>query len=99
MHLDLDDAVALTGLAAAALDVEAEATGAIAARLGLGQARIPVADRIEGAGIGGRVRAGGAADGRLVDVDDLVELLQPLDPVEVGRGVRGVVQAARGGLV
>ncbi|MNK74930.1 hypothetical protein D3C87_944540 [compost metagenome] len=99
VHLDLDDAVALTGLAAAALDVEAEATGTVAARLGLRQPRIPVADRVKGAGIGGRVRAGGAADGRLVDVDDLVELLQPLDPVKVGRGVRGVVQAAGGGLV
>src|SRR5690606_9205520 len=41
VHLDLDDAVALTGLAAAALDVEAEATGTIAARLGFRQARIP----------------------------------------------------------
>src|SRR5690606_34990649 len=74
VHLDLDDAVALTGLAAAALDVEAEAAGTIAARLGLGEARMPVADRPEGAGVGGRVRARGAADRRLVDVDDLVEM-------------------------
>src|SRR5690606_22347625 len=62
VHLDLDDAIALTGLAAAALDVEAEAAGTVAARLGLRQARIPVADRTEGAGIGRRVRARGAAD-------------------------------------
>src|SRR5690606_31001244 len=33
VHLDLDDAVALTGLAAAALDVEREAAGLVAARL------------------------------------------------------------------
>ena len=35
VHLDLDDAVALAGLAAAALDVEREAAGLIAARLRL----------------------------------------------------------------
>src|SRR5438105_11421371 len=33
VHLDLDDAIALAGLAAAALDVEREAAGLIAARL------------------------------------------------------------------
>ena len=38
VHLDLDDAVALAGLAAAALDVEREAAGLVAARLALGQA-------------------------------------------------------------
>ncbi len=99
VHLDLDYAVALAGLAAAALDVEAEAAGAIAARLRFRQARIPVADRSEGAGIGGRVRARGAADRRLVDVDDLVEMLEPLDPVEGGGGVGRIVQTPRGGLV
>jgi hypothetical protein len=37
VHLDLDDAVALAGLAAAALDVEGEAAGLVAARLGFRQ--------------------------------------------------------------
>ena len=44
VHLDLDQAVARAGLAAAALDVEAEAAGLVAARLALGQAGEPVAD-------------------------------------------------------
>jgi hypothetical protein len=39
VHLDLDHAVALAGLAAAALDVEAEAPRAVAALARLGQAR------------------------------------------------------------
>ena len=39
VHLDLDDAVALAGLAAPALHIEGEAPRRIAARLGLGQAR------------------------------------------------------------
>ena len=76
VHLDLDQAVAGAGLAAAALDVEAEAAGLVAARLALGQAGEPVADVGEGAGIGRRVGARGAADRRLVDVDHLVEIFE-----------------------
>src|SRR5437763_6818547 len=81
VHLDLYEAVALARLATAALDVEAEAAGLVAARLALGQAGEPVADLGEGAGVSRRVGARGAADRRLVDVDDLVELLEPGDPV------------------
>jgi hypothetical protein len=77
VHLDLDDAVALAGLAAAALDVEREAARLVAACLGFRQAGEPFADRREGAGIGRRVGARRAADRRLVDVDDLVDMLQP----------------------
>ena len=77
VHLDLDHPVALAGLAAPALDVEREPARLVAARLGLGQAGEPVADRAEGAGIGGRVRARRAADRRLVDVEPLVAVLQP----------------------
>src|SRR3984893_10931916 len=93
MHLDLDDAVALAGLAAPALDVEREAAGQIAARLGLGEPGEPVADRREAAGIGRRVRARRAADRRLVDVDDLVEKLDPLEPTQRRRLLAGVVEA------
>ena len=88
VHLDLDDAVALAGLAAAALDVEGEAAGLVAARLGLGQAGEPLADRREGAGVGRGVGARRAADRRLVDVDDLVEMLEALDAVVRGRALR-----------
>ena len=88
VHLDLDDAVALAGLAAAALDVEGEAAGLVAARLRFRQAGEPFADRREGAGIGRRVGARRAADRRLVDVDDLVDMLQPLDACRAGRGRR-----------
>ncbi len=84
VHLDLDDAVALAGLAAPALDVEREAARRIAARLGLGQAGEPVADRREAAGIGRRVGARRAADRRLVDIDDLVDQLDALDAVVHG---------------
>ena len=99
VHLDLDDAVALAGLAAAALDVEREAAGLVAARLGFRQAGEPFADRREGAGIGRRVRARRAADRRLVDVDDLVEMLDAFDAVVRGGGLAGVVEPARQRLV
>src|SRR6202012_4908314 len=99
VHLDLDDAVALAGLAAAALDVEGEAPGLVAARLRFGQAGEPFADRRERAGISRRVRARGAADRRLVDVDDLVDMLQPLDAVMRCGAFAGAVELARDGLV
>src|SRR5690606_20802849 len=82
-----------------ALDVEAEATGLVAARLRLGQAREPVADRIEGPGIGRGVRARGAPDRALVDVDHLVELFEALDRLAGGRGFARAVQPDRGGFV
>src|SRR6185312_1128916 len=40
-----------------------------------------------------------AADRRLVDVDDLVDVLQPLDAVVRGGGERGAVELARDGVV
>ena len=99
MHLDLDDAVALAGLAAAALDVEGEAPGLVAARLGFGQAGEPFADRREGAGIGRGVGTGRAADRRLVDVDDLVDMLEALDAVVRRGAFAGAIQLARNGPV
>ncbi len=97
VHLDLDQAVALARLAAAALDVEAEAAGLVAARLALGQAGEPVADLGEGAGVGRRVGARGAADRRLVDVDHLVEMLEAGDLLVRAGEDAGAVQRARGG--
>ena len=81
VHLDLDLAVAPADLAAPALDVEAEAAGLVAARARLARLREELADVVEDAGVGRRVRARRAADRRLVDVDDLVDLLDPVDPV------------------
>src|SRR5437870_8659075 len=96
VHLDLDQAVALARLAAAALDVEAEAAGLVAAGLALRQAGEPVADLGEGAGVGRGVGARRAADRRLVDVDHLVELLKPGDLAAGAAGDAGAVQRAGG---
>ena len=94
VHLDLDDAVALAGFAAPALDVEAEPARRITARFRFRQAGIPVPDRAEGAGIGGGVGARCAPDRRLVDVDDLVEMLQALKAGIGRRRIRGTVELA-----
>ena len=80
VHLDLDDAVALAGLAAPALDVEREAARRVAAQLGLGREREQLADQVERPGVGGRIRTRRAADRRLIDHDHLVERLGTDDP-------------------
>src|SRR3954453_16322166 len=96
VHLDLYEAVALACLAPAALDVEGEAAGLVAARLALGQAGEPVADLGEGAGVGCGVGARGPADRGLVDFDDLVELLEPGDLAARAADAAGAVQGAGG---
>jgi hypothetical protein len=73
VHFDFDQAVALAFLATAALDVEAEAAGLVAADFGRGQFGEEIADLVEHAGVGGRIAARGAANGGLVNDDDLVQ--------------------------
>jgi hypothetical protein len=87
VHLDLDDAVALAGLASAAPDIEAEPARLIPPGLGLVGLGVEGADLVKDAGVGGGVGAGSPADGRLVDFDDLADMLNPLDAVmEAGLG-------------
>ena len=91
VHLDLDGAVALAGVAAAPADVEGEPAGHVSTHLRLRGAGEELADVVEDAGVGGRVGPGGAADGRLVDGDDLVEASGPVDAdVAAGRDLRPV---------
>ena len=92
VHLDLDEPVAGTGLAPAAPGVEGEASRAIAPAFGVGGGGKQVPDIVEQAGIGGGVGAGRAANGGLVDVDDLVQKLLPLDAVVLPSPGLGPVQ-------
>ncbi len=80
VHLDRDLPAAAAVLAAAALHVEREAPRAVAAHPRVRHLRHELADRVEDVRVRGRVAAGRASDRRLVDVDDLVEVLEPLDP-------------------
>ena len=79
VHLDAALAFALAGFASSALHVEAEASGLVAAFARLGQHGEEVAHGGEDAGVRGWIRARGAADGGLVDLDDLVELVDADD--------------------
>ncbi len=97
VHFHLHRAVALAGFAAPALDVEGKSSGVIAALARHGRLRVQLADGGEQPGVGGRIAARGAADGRLIDCDHLVELIEPVEG-RVGRGLqRGAVEFARAG--
>ena len=89
VHLDLDRAVAGAVLAAPALDVEREPALLVTADLGLGRLGEQLADVVEHAGVGRRVRARGAPDRRLVDADDLVDLLDARAPAGAGPAAAG----------
>ena len=94
MHFDFQKTVAGAGLAAAPLHVEGESAGAVASGLGIGGGGEELPDVVEEAGVGGGVGPWGPADGGLVDGDDLVQMLLPLQggvfarpdlhPVQVG---------------
>ena len=79
VHLHQLHAVALARLAAAALHVEAEAARRVAERARLRRQREDLADGVEHLGVRRRVAARRAADGPLVDVDHLVEVLDPAE--------------------
>ena len=97
IHLQPVRAVPFARLAAAAGHVEAEPARLVAAALRLGQLRVQVADLVEQLDVRGRVRARRAADRRLVDGDQLVEMLQPFDPlVRAGLAFAAVQIAAQG---
>ncbi len=88
MHFNFQQPVALAGLAAPALHIERKAPAVIASGfclIGLGEGG---ADQVKQPRVGGRVAPGRAPDGGLVDVDDLVQLLNPLDAV-MGAGIGG----------
>ena len=77
MHLDFDEPIALTGFTSAAFHIEAVAAWLVPAHPRLRQVRKEIANEGEQSGVGGRIGAGRAPNGRLVDVDDLIQRLNP----------------------
>ena len=73
-HLDFDLAIALAGVAAAAVGVEGEAAGAVTPGAGEGDLGEEFADVVEDADVGGGAGAGGFADGALIDFVDGVDV-------------------------
>ena len=85
VHFDFQQPVPVAGLATAALDVEAEAAGFVAPELGIVGGAEQGPNQVKGPGIGSRIGPGRPANGALVDVDDLVDVLEPQNLV-VGQG-------------
>ena len=92
VHLDAALAFALAGFAAAALNVEGEAAGLVAALAGFGEHGEEVADGGEDAGVGRGIGARGAADGGLIDLDDFVELVDADDAAVLAGFFAGAVE-------
>src|SRR6185437_6048675 len=86
LHLDVLEAIAVAGWAAAIAGVEAERAGGVFALLRGGLRREESADGIEGADIARRIGAGGAADRALIDHDDIVDELRAGKSGELARG-------------
>ena len=97
VHFDFDDAVALAGFASTAFDVKGEPPRRVAAGARFLRAGKEFADGGEDAGVGGGVGARRAADGRLVDVDDFVEVFEAFDAFVGGGVVARAVDVFGGG--
>ena len=81
------------GFTPAAPDIEGESPGAVAPGLGVLRGGKELPDVVEQAGVGGRIGAGGAADGGLIDGDDLVQKFFALNGASCLPGARlGPVQ-------
>ena len=76
MHLDFQNAVSFACFAASPLEVEGESACIIATGLGILRSGEQLPDVREYPGVGGRIGTGSSADGGLVNVDDLVQMLQ-----------------------
>ena len=95
VHFDAPQAVSLAGFAASALHVEAEAARAVAALPRLRQHRKQVANRREHAGVCRGIRTRRASNRRLINLDDLVDVLRANDLL-VRRGrFRGAIEFLR----
>ncbi len=94
LHLDVLEAVAAAGRAAAVAGVEAERAERVAALDRDGIAREALADRVERADVARGIRARRAADLRLVDHHDVVDELRALErPMRARRLGRLAVRA------
>ena len=99
VHLDLQGSVAMACLATTALDVEREPARPVAAHLRLVGRREQAANLIEDTCVGSRVGPRRASDRRLVNLDQLVEIVDAVDaavtPRHLARSVELVTQRGR----
>ena len=92
IHFDAALALTLARLAAPAGDVERKSSRLIAALARLRQHGVEIANRGEHAGVSRRIRARSAADGRLIDANDLVDVLRARDRLVLARFFARTIQ-------
>src|SRR5216684_1185922 len=95
IHFDAAEAIPLAGFAAAAFDVETEAARAVPAFARFRQHGKKIADRRENSGVGGGIGPRRAADWRLIDFDDFVNLVSADNFAVSGRSFGRAVQLLR----
>ena len=78
VHFHLDVPIAAAGLATPPFDVKGIASLLVTAHVRFRQLGEKITDEVKHFGIGGRIAAGGTADGLLIDIDDLVQVGQAL---------------------
>ena len=91
IHFDFDDAVAAARFTAAALYVEAEPAGFVATYLRFCRLAVQLSDEVEYARVCRWIGTRRPAYRRLVDIDDLVDILGPLDGLEQARTMRRAI--------
>ena len=95
MHVERDLAFALADRAAAAVDVEGEVLGRVAAPQREHLVGVDAADFVPGLEVGGGIGARALADGGLVEQHHAADLLGAVEPVELSDRVRRVVKELR----
>ena len=86
VHLDAKHAVALTRFATTALHVERKTPRLVTARACFRQASVDLAEEREHTRVGCRIRSRRPSDRRLIDRDDLVDLIEPADRIAFADG-------------
>src|SRR3989442_37839 len=99
VHLHLHEPIALTGFATAALHVERDPYRPVPPQLRFGEIGNQLADRCEEARIGRRIGPRRAADRALIDVDHLVDEVQPFQSIMRAGHDFGAVEMARERLI
>ena len=97
VHLDFDQPITAARLAPPALDVEAEAAWLIPARAAFREPCKPIPDVGKSPGVSGWIGTRRAANGGLVNIDHLVEILQPFDLFMLARNNPRAIERPRGG--
>ena len=95
LHVDLDVAVAVAGVAPPAVDVEAEMAGVVVPRAGLDRVGEDGANLVERLQVGHRIGARRAADGALIDHDHVVDLAVAENVVAADSGLGASLRSRR----